>query len=278
MIFSIPSHKMSHHARIEELSDSDSDPPEADLDDLQPTDIIRPATQAPPRSAVPPSHTPSDPLLEPQFAPRAPQSTSTLTPAQKRYHCLYPLYFDASRSRAEGRRVGKDIAVPNPLARTIVDACASLSYDVVFEPGKMHPKDWANVGRVRVGGLGRGRNSIAHNKHHLYILVAKYLKEHPTTESSPMSLKIAGVPPPEKPPGKPAVPKGWKINDILPLHSPALSGGGVSDNIIGDMMKGLQGMEGMEGMGGMGAGGGAGGGGGGNNGGGGGGKKKNRKA
>lgn len=254
---------MSHHARIEELSDSDSDPPEVDLDDLQPTDIIRPAQQ-PFKSAVPPS----EPLLQPQFAPRAPPTTSILTPAQKRYHCLYPLYFDASRSRKEGRRVGKELAVKNPLARTIVDAVASMNYDVVFEPGKMHPKDWANVGRVRVGGLGGTRNkgSIARNKHHLYILVSKYLQAHPTTESSPMKLGIAGMPPPEKPPDKPAVPKGWKINEILPLHSPALSGGGVSDNIIGDMMNQMKGMEGMGALGGLGV-----------DGGGGGGKKKNKK-
>ena len=38
----------------------------------------------------------------------------------------------------------------------------------------------------------------------------------------------------------PAVPKGWKINPILPLHSPAMSGGGVSDNMFRDMMAQMQ--------------------------------------
>lgn len=38
----------------------------------------------------------------------------------------------------------------NPLAREIVDAVAGLGLDVVFEPGKMHPKDWGNPGRVRI--------------------------------------------------------------------------------------------------------------------------------
>lgn len=41
-------------------------------------------------------------------------------------------------------------AVKNPLAREIVDACQGLGLEVVFEPGKMHPRDWANPGRVRV--------------------------------------------------------------------------------------------------------------------------------
>jgi signal recognition particle subunit SRP19 len=41
----------------------------------------------------------------------------------------------------------------------------------------------------------------------------------------------------DKPPAPPSVPKGWKINEILPIHSPALSGGGISDNLMRDLMK-----------------------------------------
>ena len=48
--------------------------------------------------------------------------------------------------------MGKDQAVPNPLAQTIAQAVSQLGVagQVVFEPGKVHPKDWANPGRVRV--------------------------------------------------------------------------------------------------------------------------------
>ncbi len=45
------------------------------------------------------------------------------------------------------------------------------------------------------------------------------------------------------------------MNSILPLHSPALSGGGVSDNILKDVMQEMQGAGGIPGMGGMGGGG-----------------------
>lgn len=49
----------------------------------------------------------------------------------------------------------------NPLAQDVVDACGKLGLNVVFEPGKTHPRDWANPGRARVelkeGGRGRGR-------------------------------------------------------------------------------------------------------------------------
>ena len=47
------------------------------------------------------------------------------------------------------------------------------------------------------------------------------------------------MPAPDKP--TPATPRGWKIGTILPLHSPALSGGGVSENIFKEMMQEMQG-------------------------------------
>ena len=48
----------------------------------------------------------------------------------------------------------------------------------------------------------------------------------------------------------PAIPRGFKMGTILPLHSPALSGGGVSDNFLKDMMAEMGGQlpEGMQGM------------------------------
>lgn len=48
--------------------------------------------------------------------------------------------------------MGKDQAVQNPLAQDIAQAVSQLGVagQVVFEPGKVHPKDWANPGRVRV--------------------------------------------------------------------------------------------------------------------------------
>lgn len=74
----------------------------------------------------------------------------------KKYQCVYPIYFDASRSREDGRRVQKEDAVQNPLAKGILDALQHIGYskqvplDVVLEVSKTHPKDWANPGRVRV--------------------------------------------------------------------------------------------------------------------------------
>lgn len=222
---------MSHHARMEEISDSDSDPAEMDISDFDPASIMSPVN-------IPSS----GPMLQPQLRPSAAQQT-TDREKSKHWQCLYPIYFDSSRTRAEGRRIGQEQAVPNPLAREIVDAAASLGLNVVFEPDKTHPKDWSNPGRVRILLKENGRQVARNvkNKHQLYRLISEYLKSHPTTASSPLRLRIAGLPPPKEPLPEPAIPRGWKMNTILPLHSPALTGGGVSENFFQEMMAEMQG-------------------------------------
>lgn len=91
----------------------------------------------------------------------------------------------------------------------------------------------------------------------LYRAVAEYLQKHPTTKRDPFSLPVRGLPMPEG--GvvpEPAVPRGWRMNGILPLHSAALTGGGVSDNIMKDLQAAMAGgnpalAAGLGGLGGM---------------------------
>jgi len=135
---------MSHHTQIEELSDSDPEEV-APYDDtpLAGNTIIAPASvpASVPASAPHPSNPPpmaQAPMPEPQRE------------IPKHYQCLYPVYFDKTRSRADGRKVGAELAVENPLARDIVDAVQLLGLKAGLEPEKLHPKDWANPGRVRV--------------------------------------------------------------------------------------------------------------------------------
>lgn len=133
---------MSHRAQVEELSDSDFD---SDPDEVAPADALGDAVISP---AVP--ATTSNPPM-----PQMPQMPQMPAPEPQRelpkhFQCLYPIYFDKSRSRAEGRKVGAEMAVENPLARDIVDAVQMLGLKTGLEPEKLHPKDWANPGRVRV--------------------------------------------------------------------------------------------------------------------------------
>lgn len=60
--------------------------------------------------------------------------------------------------------VGKELAVKNPMARDIVTACGRLGLETLFEPAKIHPKDWANPGRVKVRVKGGNNASIKNSK------------------------------------------------------------------------------------------------------------------
>ncbi|KAK4670808.1 signal recognition particle subunit [Podospora pseudoanserina] len=251
--------KMSH-PRVEEVSDSEddvqmSDPSEDDIDDFVESDIIRTRQAAPSRPTPLPQQQPPPQFRQPQQPPAYPQmqTTTDATPYAS-YLCLYPIYFSSLHTRAQGRRVSAAVAVPNPLATEILAACANLNIPTVFEAGKLHPKDWANPGRVKVSLANQTR---VKNKHHLFLLVAQHLTSHPITDASPaLRVHVRGAPPPpELKPGeqwpRPAVPRGWKMSELLPHYSPAMTGGGVSENFLKDMMSQMGGAGGAGGLPGM---------------------------
>ena len=66
---------------------------------------------------------------------------------------LWPAYFDASRSRKEGRRVPVDLAVEDPSVDEIAQAVKQVGYDAVIERDVAYPRQpWERTGRVRVEG------------------------------------------------------------------------------------------------------------------------------
>ncbi|KAK9449668.1 signal recognition particle, SRP19 subunit [Limtongia smithiae] len=248
---------------VDDIDDMDFDP--ADFDPRKvfaalPTEDVRgPANLRPQQTPKPtPSRQSftappgsSGPVIRRGGLPLQNSQYVTDETAFKQWQIVYPVYFDARRTHAEGRRVSSELAVMNPLAKTVADACAALQVQVFFEPQKVHPKDWANPGRVRV--LLRDpetralKNPRVKNKRHLYRLISAYLQAHPTIPEDALQLPIPGLPS-DKAPEKPSIPRGWKMNDVLPLHSNALTGGGVTDNIFKDLPGGLGGMPGLEGL------------------------------
>ena len=164
--------------RIEEVDDA-SDPDEMDLEAF---DFARPQQgslstaeqQAMAASQSQISHSELERILSPDgvggggHVPELQRPSATMNERERErvqreqyertrgFQCVYPIYFDASRSREQGRRVSKEDAVTNPLAREIVDALQHIGkttgtpLQIAFEPTKTHPKDWANPGRVRV--------------------------------------------------------------------------------------------------------------------------------
>ncbi|KAJ1643601.1 signal recognition particle subunit [Coemansia asiatica] len=68
----------------------------------------------------------------------------------KDWICLYPLYFDKSRSLEQGRKVPLGKAIFAPHGRQLSVAVKQAGFNVCYEPNKRHPRDFFNAGRVRV--------------------------------------------------------------------------------------------------------------------------------
>lgn len=65
---------------------------------------------------------------------------------------LYPCYFDASLTRAQGRRVVQELAVQQPNTAQLVRAAKAAGLPIIEEELKAsHPAQWfAGGGRVRI--------------------------------------------------------------------------------------------------------------------------------
>lgn len=72
---------------------------------------------------------------------------------------VYPAYFDAERSRSEGRRVPTDLAVPEPTVDEIAKAVQQVGYDATVERGKAYSREYEPRGRV----LARGTTDTTKN-------------------------------------------------------------------------------------------------------------------
>ncbi|GMK58805.1 hypothetical protein CspeluHIS016_0602470 [Cutaneotrichosporon spelunceum] len=167
----------------------------------------------------------------------------------KMWNTVYPRYFDAKVSVADGRRVSRKHALWWPQATHVAQACASLGLPSVLEPEKTHPADWENPGRVKVQLERDGRpiNPIVKNRSQLYAQLARQMQNaNPKlvpTESE-MTPRTGPKPKPEerkKGKGKdkgeavkatpfatrpPAAPQPRpRMEDRLPVHSPTAATG-----------------------------------------------------
>jgi signal recognition particle subunit SRP19 len=61
---------------------------------------------------------------------------------------LWPEYFDSGRSRAQGRKVPKSLAIPEPTLDALAAALKKQGLQFKLEPEKRYPGNWY-VGRGR---------------------------------------------------------------------------------------------------------------------------------
>jgi len=64
-------------------------------------------------------------------------------------YVIWPIYFDKGTSRANGRRVPKNLAINNPTAQDIFKVAQSLSLNPQIEK-KSYPSVWWTQGRLLV--------------------------------------------------------------------------------------------------------------------------------
>jgi signal recognition particle subunit SRP19 len=63
---------------------------------------------------------------------------------------IWPAYFDAALTRAEGRRVSRELAVEEPTVEEIARAVKQVGYDAVVERDTTYPREFEPRGRVLV--------------------------------------------------------------------------------------------------------------------------------
>lgn len=120
---------------------------------------------------------------------RNPKQPTTQTKQQRLI--IYPAYIDALKTVAEGRRIPKAQACPDPHVIEMRDAALHLGLKAEAED-KAYPRDWLVRGRLRVslfdednadlaaGGKGTPYNPEITTRRDLLIKLADLVKRHPS--------------------------------------------------------------------------------------------------
>ena len=69
----------------------------------------------------------------------------------KKEHYIYPVYFDAKRTRSQGRRVKKKFAVESPTIQDVAQAASMVGLDMQINIEAKYPRFWwLSSGRIQV--------------------------------------------------------------------------------------------------------------------------------
>ena len=75
---------------------------------------------------------------------------------------IWPAYFDSGKTRKEGRRISKNLAVPSPKIPEIEEAATKLGLKPETVPDKGYPKTpWNKAGMMLVEKQGSKEQVIA---------------------------------------------------------------------------------------------------------------------
>ncbi len=92
------------------------------------------------------------------------------------FHVYWPQYFDIKRSRSDGRRLSKKLAIDKVSADIIAKAARQLGYKAELESNYKYPRSWYDdPGRVLIDTKGKKKSKVL-------LEVAKELKKLKTNK------------------------------------------------------------------------------------------------
>src|ERR1700721_2797339 len=179
---------MPRQPRFVEVEDGDENPEELDLPEFGDA-VSAPSFSFPSASSI----LPQSDYPMPSTGGMPPSANAGFTPHMiseqqleqlKRWSCVYPIYFDVSRSTSEGRKVPLTLAVKNPLAKELAEAAASIGIQCVFE---VHSFLSILTLRSQIKPIPMtGQIQVASDSH---IKPLKEKTQHPTNQNNKFTLQ-----------------------------------------------------------------------------------------
>uniref|UniRef100_A0A0E0E1J8 Signal recognition particle 19 kDa protein n=1 Tax=Oryza meridionalis TaxID=40149 RepID=A0A0E0E1J8_9ORYZ len=129
---------------------------------------------------------------------RAEMDGGDLRSSIKKWNVIYPVYLNSKKTVAEGRRIASGKACPDPTCVEIADCCSHLKIPHAIELDKAYPRDFFQVGRVRVQlkkDDGSPVNPAIKTKKQLMIQIAELVPKHHgrTKKQEPAASSTAGT-------------------------------------------------------------------------------------
>ncbi|XP_015886153.1 signal recognition particle 19 kDa protein [Ziziphus jujuba] len=118
-------------------------------------------------------------------------------PNIKKWVVFYPVYINSKKTIAEGRRICLSKACENPTCAEIGDCCSHFKLPFAIEIDKAYPRDFMQIGRVRVllkKEDGTLYNPAISSRKQLMLRVAELVPRHPgrAKKQEPASTSTAG--------------------------------------------------------------------------------------
>ena len=81
--------------------------------------------------------------------------------SRKPFCIFWPQYFEAKRSRSNGRRLSKNLAIEKFSTKDILKAARNLGYNAQFEGNYRYPRTWWDEpGRVLIDLNGKKKSIV----------------------------------------------------------------------------------------------------------------------